>query len=201
MKNFLILTSLLFSFTLSAQVNNAVVEDEGQHTVKSSFEEMLSRSNRYQEFKVVKITSLNQFIVEVQDSLNIIQKKYNQEVADKKNYMAQVETLNDTIATKDSRVANLISQRDNIETAGMNMDKGSFSTAMWIALLTLIGLLIALFLRNKAIASSQKHIRNNLSEMETELATVKKRALEREQELKREVQDYVNKLEAMGPPR
>lgn len=201
MKKFLIIPTLLFCLTFSAQVNNTIAEDEGPHTVKSSFEKMLSRSNRYQDFKVVKITTLNQFIIEVQDSLDVNQKKYNQEVADKKRFMAQVETLNDTIVAKDIHVASLISQRDTIETAGMNMDKGAFSTAMWVALLTLIGLLVALLVRNKAISSSQKHIRNSLSEMEIDLTTVKKKALEREQELKREVQDYVNKIEAMGPPR
>jgi len=200
MKKLLIIPILLLSLSLLAQANNASEED-GPRTIRSSFDKMLSKSNRYQDFKVVKITSLNGFIVEVQDSLDVNQKNYNKEVNAKKQLIAQVATLNDTIASKDTQLASLVSQRDNINTAGMSMDKNSFSTAMWLALIILIGLLVALFLRNKAIASSQKHIRNNLSEAEGELASVKKKALEREQELKREVQDYVNKIEAMGPPR
>jgi hypothetical protein len=200
MKKLLIIPSLLIGLSLLAQANNAS-QDEGPQTIRSSFDKMISKSNRYQDFKVVKITALNTFIAEVQDSLDVNQKKYNKEVNAKKQLIAQVETLNDTIAAKDSQVASLISQRDNINTAGMSMDKNSFSTAMWLALITLIGLLVALFLRNKSIAISQKNIRNNLSEVEGELASVKKKALEREQELKREVQDYVNKIEAMGPPR
>jgi hypothetical protein len=40
-----------------------------------------------------------------------------------------------------------------------------------------------------------------LSDLEEELSSTKKKALEKEQELKREMQDYINQLEALKPPR
>ncbi len=199
MKRLLFIPLILMTTGVFCQTES--IEPEESPSVRKHFDEMLNKSNRYQDFKVIKITKLNQFIAEVQDSLDVNQKKYNQEVRAKKKLIAEVAALNDTIAAKDVRVTNLISQRDNIETVGMSMNKKSFSAAMWFALLCLLGLLVALFLRNKTMASSQKQIRNNLNELESELASVKKKALEREQELKREVQDYINKIEAMGPPR
>jgi peptidoglycan hydrolase CwlO-like protein len=198
MKRLFLFPILLLSITLSSQVTE---ESAGPKTIKSTFDEMLAKSNRYQDFKVVKQIKLNAFIVEVQDSLDVLQKRYQSEVKAKQGLQNEVEKLNATINSRSTEIASLEGQRDSINTLGMDVDKGAFSTAMWVAVLGLLGLLVAVFLRNKSMALSQKAVKANLSDLEDELASTKKKALEREQELKREVQDYVNKIEAMGPPR
>jgi len=190
----------LFLLTISL-VAQEPVEESGPKTIQSSFNEMMAKSNRYQDFKVVKRTKLEAFMREVQDSLNVHQQNFKADAQTKSNLQKEIDKLNGTIIQGESMVSQLEGQRDNIESLGMNFQKGSFATGMWIAVLALLGLLIALFLRNKSIAISQRNVKSSLSEIENELTAVKKKALEREQELKREVQDYVNKIEAMGPPR
>ncbi|NNK81186.1 MAG: hypothetical protein HKO93_06785, partial [Flavobacteriales bacterium] len=176
-------------------------ESEGPKTIKSTFDKMLQESNRYQDFKVVKRGKLDAFIIEVQDSLDVLQERIRSQVKAKSDLESQVSSLNQEIANGKARISELEGQRDSISTLGMEVNKSTFSTFMWIAVLTLLGLLVAVFLRNKSIAMSQKAVKANLSDLEDELSMTKKKALEREQELKREVQDYVNKIEAMGPPR
>lgn len=198
MKRLFLFPILLVTLTLSSQVEE---ETSGPKTIRSTFDEMLAKSNRYQDFKVVKQVKLNAFMAEVQDSLDVLQNKYQGEVKAKKDLQNEVASLNATIDARGGEIADLEGQRDSINTLGMEVDKGAFSTAMWIAVLGLLGLLIAVFLRNKSMALSQKAVKANLSDLEDELTTTKKKALEREQELKREIQDYVNKIEAMGPPR
>lgn len=190
---------LILGTSLQAQVD--AVSPPQPKTIKGKFDAMLARSNRYQDFKVVKITALNNFIVEVQDSLKAGRAQYVSEIQKVNSLNKQVATLQDTISTKDNTISALTEQRDGISTAGMNMDKGTFSTLMWVAVFSLLGLLLLLLFRNKSISSSQKSLKASLAEMDEDLSSTKKRALEREQELKREVQDYINKLEAMGPPR
>lgn len=162
---------------------------------------MLANSNRYQDFKVVKRVALDRFIIEVQDSLDHLESTIAQGLKENTALNQEVSKLNSTIETKDASISSLEGQRDNIESAGMNVDKNTFSTAMWIAVLVLLGLLVAMFLRARAISSSQQTLKANLRNLEEDLSGTKKKALEREQELKREVQDYINKIEAMGPPR
>ena len=198
MKRLFLLPIIMISFGSIAQDAS---EETSAHTIKSSYDDMLDKSNRYQEFKVVKRTRLASFITEVQDSLDVIQKRFQNEVRAKKNLETEVASLNETISAGNNKVSELESQRDSISTLGMDVNKSAFATGMWITVLALLGLLIALFLRNKSMAFSQKAVRANLNDIEDELSVTKKKALEREQELKREVQDYVNKIEAMGPPR
>lgn len=200
MKRLFLIPTLFLSITITAQTE-AQTETNAPKTIRSTFDDMLNKSNRYQDFKVVKRVYLDSFIKEVQDSLDLKDKNYANEIKAKNDALAEVAGLKETIAKGELRITELEGQRDGIETVGMQMDKGTFSTMMWIAVLGLLGLLVALFLRNKSIASSQRGIKNNLNDLEEELSQVKKKALEREQELKREVQDYVNKLEAMGPPK
>jgi len=200
MKHVLTIALLIISFSLMSQVADPATP-EVPKTLRGSFDQMVSTSNNYQEFKVVKRTKLNAFIREVQDSINIVQKDLNAEIKNTRGLRSEVKTLNDTIANKENQILQLSADRDNINTVGMSMNKESFSTAMWVALMALLGLLIVLFFRSKSVSSTLRSTKGSLGEMEAELATVKKKALEREQELKREVQNYVNKIEAMGPPR
>ena len=91
--------------------------------------------------------------------------------------------------------------RDRITSAGMQMEKESFSALMW-GIVIALGLALALVLfKSQSASSGQKDLRHRLTNIEEQLSQTKKKALEREQELKREVQDYVNKLEALKPPR
>ncbi len=200
MKRLLLIPTLLFTIYSGAQSAEQSADSRAK-TIKSTFDEMLANSNRYQDFKVVKRTYLDSFIKEVQDSLDVKDKKFSEEVKSKNAALSQVAELKETISKGEETIVTLEGQRDGIQTLGLQMDKKAFSNLMWFTVFALLGILIALFLRNKSIASNQKGIKANLSELEEELSSTKKKALEREQELKREIQNYVNKIEAMGPPK
>ena len=198
MKRLFLLPLLVFFLQSNAQVET---EEQGPKTIRSTFDDMLNASNRYQDFKVVKRVKLDAFMREVQDSLDVLQKKFNDEAKTTASLESQINQLNATIQERESNIQALEGQRDGISSMGMSFNKKTFSTAMWVAVLALLGLLVVVFLRNKSISMSHKAIKANLRDLEDELTATKKKALEREQELKREIQDYVNKLEAMGPPR
>jgi uncharacterized protein YlxW (UPF0749 family) len=91
--------------------------------------------------------------------------------------------------------------RDSISSAGMTMEKSNFSAMMWSLVILLAAALVFILFRTKAISSTYKTQLKRLNEVEDELGQSKKKFLEREQELKREIQDYVNKLDSMTPPR
>jgi len=198
----ILITTVLLSISLShaAQDSPAAVNSE-THTVRTSFDEMLRQSNMYQDFKVIKRTRLDEFILEVSDSLKAADVQLQTEVRAKQNYQSQVGKLQTELEESRKAITQAEKGKDSIISAGMSMDKKSFSTLMWSLVIGLGALLTIVLIRSRSASSGQKELRHRLTEVEEYLNSSKKKALEREQELKREIQDYVNRLEALKPPR
>jgi len=198
----ILITTVLLSISLShaAQDSPAAVNSE-THTVRTSFDEMLRQSNMYQDFKVIKRTRLDEFILEVSDSLKAADVQLQTEVRAKQNYQSQVGKLQTELEESRKAITQAEKGKDSIISAGMSMDKNSFSTLMWSLVIGLGALLTIVLIRSRSASSGQKELRHRLTEVEEYLNSSKKKALEREQELKREIQDYVNRLEALKPPR
>jgi len=198
----ILITTVLLSISLShaAQDSPAAVTSE-THTVRTSFDEMLRQSNMYQDFKVIKRTRLDEFILEVSDSLKAADVQLQTEVRAKQNYQSQVGKLQTELEESRKAITQAEKGKDSIISAGMSMDKKSFSTLMWSLVIGLGALLTIVLIRSRSASSGQKELRHRLTEVEEYLNSSKKKALEREQELKREIQDYVNRLEALKPPR
>lgn len=190
----------LSTFSSQAQDDTTAAATE-VHTIQSTFDNIIKESNKYQDFKVVQIRKLDAFIKEVNDSLNLAKVHLAQEAKVKGEAQDQVLKLRKDLEKAQAQVTQAENARDRITSAGMQMEKESFSALMW-GIVIALGLALALVLfKSQSASSGQKDLRHRLTNIEEQLSQTKKKALEREQELKREVQDYVNKLEALKPPR
>ena len=174
---------------------------EYPNTLRGNFDKMLKESNRYQDFKVVKRVKLDAFIRQVEDTLALRADEMTREVKAAEELRVQLASLREEKATLETEVGRLNDEKDGIQTLGMSMDKGSFATMMWFLVIAFAGIGVFLVLRLKTNSSAQSRIKKHLSDLEEELSSTKKKALEKEQELKREMQDYINQLEALKPPR
>ena len=171
------------------------------HTIRSAFDNMINESNNYQDFKVVKRRKLDSFIQEVSDSLKLADERLAVESKAKNTALEEVLKLQSELEKSRSEVAQAQENRDTITSAGMQMGKESFSALMWGLVIGLAAALLFVLFRNRSASSDTKDLRHRLGDIEEQLAQTKKKSLEREQELKREVQDYVNRLDALKPPR
>jgi hypothetical protein len=190
----------LSTFSSQAQDDTTAAATE-VHTIQSTFDNIIKESNNYQDFKVVQRRKLDAFIKEVNDSLNLAKVHLAQEAKVKGEAQDQVLKLRKDLEKAQAQVTQAENARDRITSAGMQMEKESFSALMW-GIVIALGLALALVLfKSQSASSGQKDLRHRLTNIEEQLSQTKKKALEREQELKREVQDYVNKLEALKPPR
>jgi uncharacterized protein YlxW (UPF0749 family) len=190
----------LSTFSSQAQDDTTAAATE-VHTIQSTFDNIIKESNKYQDYKVVQRRKLDAFIKEVNDSLNLAKVHLAQEAKVKGEAQDQVLKLRKDLEKAQAQVTQAENARDRITSAGMQMEKESFSALMW-GIVIALGLALALVLfKSQSASSGQKDLRHRLTNIEEQLSQTKKKALEREQELKREVQDYVNKLEALKPPR
>lgn len=193
---YLLITAVLLtcSFTTFSQNNteeNELSLDKG--SIDNQFEYVITRSNNYQDFKVVKKTWLYTLKAHTIDSLKAVHK----DLADTKilvdTQAKEISDLKSSLESTQTNLENTRSEKDNIGLFGAQMSKGSYKTIMWLiiaSLLALLGLFIYKFNNSNAVTRQAK---KNLADIEEEFEEHRKTAVEREQKVRRQLQDEINK--------
>jgi septal ring factor EnvC (AmiA/AmiB activator) len=194
-KHLLVTTVLLAcSFTTFSQ-NNTDEEELSLETgtIDNQFEYVIRRSNNYQDFKVVKKTWLATLKKHTIDSLKAVHK----DLADTKilveTQAKEISDLKSSLEDTQANLENTRNEKDNITLFGMQMSKGSYKTIMWFivaCLLVLLGIFIYKFKNSNDVTRLAK---KNLADIEEEFEEHRKTAVEREQKVRRQLQDEINK--------
>lgn len=162
-------------------------------SLQKQFDEMLRVSNRFQAFKVVKQDFLNAFIVNVNDSISA----YTGEIkALKETITTQDQRINEqavTIEAKDVEILALNEEKDGISLLGISLSKATYSLIMWSAIIGLLALLLLALARMRVAVSASNESGALNTKLTDELEKARKRRLEVEQNLRRELQDEINK--------
>jgi F0F1-type ATP synthase membrane subunit b/b' len=193
-KHLLLAITLCFSVLASAQnvAKNANLKlKEG--SISEQFEFILKNSNKYKNYKVVKRTWIEKLQKNVADSINAIQKDLTAEVVKVATQQTEIEKLKADFAAVNQKITDLNTEKDSISLLGLQLSKGSYQTLMW----GIIGVLAVLWLffayKFKSSNSITKEANTKLAETEQEFEEHRKRALEREQQVRRKLQDEINK--------
>jgi preprotein translocase subunit SecF len=186
--NILIFTTILLSITSFAQ--ETVVEDI---SINGQFETILRISTNYKGYKVInkeKFLQLKQNVLDsIKTSQNLVTKKNRLLKVDKQTIKRTQDLLNKTQLELSATVL----KADSISFLGMQLSKVSYNIILWTLILSLISALIyviLIFLKNNI---HTKEAKNNLLIVEKELEKNIKNAIDREQKLRRKLQDEVNK--------
>ena len=184
----LIFTTILLSITSFAQ--ETVVEDI---SINGQFETILRISTNYKGYKVInkeKFFQLQQNVLDsIKTSQNLVTTKNRLLKADKQTIQRTQDLLNKTQLELSATVL----KADSISFLGMQLSKVSYNIILWALILSLISALIyviLIFLKNNI---HTKEAKNNLLIVEKELEKNIKNAIDREQKLRRKLQDEVNK--------
>lgn len=162
-------------------------------TIENQFDYIIDKSNKYQEYKVVKRVWLDRLKKAVDDSLNIVKK----ELIDTKSVLAEKEseiiTLKNTLETTNKDVTSLNNEKDSMNFMGVLISKQTYNTILWSIIgILLIGFILYIFRFNRS-NSITTETQNKFDELETEYENHRQRSLEREQQLRRKLQDEINK--------
>ena len=195
-----VIVCALLASNLSAQ-EKEVEGSLNSGTLEQQFNYMLAKSNRYKDFKVIKQTYLHTYWSHVADTL----KNLHSEISSNQSTIAmqsnEIAELKGQLSNKIESLTNVEEERDSISFLGADMDKGIYKKIMWSIAFGLLALLILTFIRFKSSKSITKSTKLKLSEIEEEFDGHKRRALEKEQQLKRELQNEINKADSHNPPR
>ncbi|MEZ4874718.1 MAG: tRNA (guanine-N1)-methyltransferase [Flavobacteriaceae bacterium] len=181
--------SILLFFIL---VGNGYLHAQ-DHSLEDQFTDVIDKSNRYEDYKVVKIYKLNELRKNVIDSIAKLENEVDQLQATVSTKQSSIDSLTQKITTTAEALALSQKKEDGISFFGSIIKKSTYQTIMW----SIIGLLIltALFFLYKFKNSNAitREANKKLMDTETEYEDHRRMALEREQQLRRKLQDEINK--------
>lgn len=187
-----VLTVSVRSFAQSDVVVTEVVKDLTNGTVEEQLDYVESKSNNFQEFKVIKKTWYTTLKRNVNDSIEILEKEIAilrsnlsvEQATTKENY-AKI------TASQDSLTEALAAQND-MKWIGISMEKPLYRLVMWGIVGILSFILVITLIRFKSNNARTKQAKEDIESLQLEFEEHRKAALLREQKLRRELQDEVN---------
>ncbi|NRD23381.1 tRNA (guanine-N1)-methyltransferase [Winogradskyella litoriviva] len=197
---FLTKVSVILLVTFSLQTIKAQTETETEEklslnsgTIDNQFEYLIRKSGKYQEYKVVKRTWLYTLKSHVADTLKAVHKDLSDTQAVVKKQADEIESLKSNLANTETTLNATNEEKDNISLFGIQTSKASYKVLMWSIIGALFALLLLFIYKFKGSNSSTREAKRKLEEVEIEFEDHRRTALEREQKVRRQLQDELNK--------
>ena len=192
MKTHLLLTLTLF-FILSNLQGQTTKKFNDSGSVENQFENLIKNSNKYQDYKVVKLNWLLKLKSNINDSIIASKEEILNATNTINNQKQIIDSLNTSLSTSKNEITTLKTQISTISFLGIDFEKGLFKTIMLSIIGGLVLFLLFFISKFKQSISITKQTKSNLKEVEDEYEEHRKKALEREQKVMRTLQDELNK--------
>ena len=192
---------LFISITVLAQdnENQETKASLNSGTIESQFEYLYKKSHKWtdprtgQQYRTIKINNLFLFRNNVYDSLKQASQKFAISQSTIDIQKTRIDSLKVQLGTTSDSLTAVTKEKDSIKLFGMQLSKTGYNSILWTiiaALTALLAFFISKFKRSNAITIEAN---KNKAEIEKEYDEHKQRSLEREQLLRRELQDELNK--------
>ena len=200
---FLTKLTLFVLVTLSFQTISAQTAEQDEEklslnsgSIDNQFEFVIRRSNSWKEYKTVKKTWLYTLKAHTLDSLKAVHK----DLADTRDVVdqqaAEISNLKNNLSQTQETLSATNEEKDNISLLGIPMSKSSYKLLMWSIIAGLFLLLLFFIYKFKGSNSLTREAKLKLDETELEFEEHRRSALEREQKVRRQLQDELNKNKA-----
>lgn len=162
-------------------------------SVSNQFDYLMKKSNNYQEFKVVKTNWLIKLKSNVTDTLQASKKELSSTYSTINTQNNSIDSLNVALNTSKNSNTELSTQIESISLFGIQLQKSVFKGIMFAIIGLLAVLLIVFISKFKQSNTITVQTRKDLKELDEEFESHRKVALEREQKVRRQLQDELNK--------
>ncbi|MDM1066139.1 hypothetical protein HXZ88_10970 [Myroides odoratimimus] len=187
MKKAIILSATLLTFALSSY------SQSDTNTIEHQFNTLISQSNNWQNYKVVEKNKLQQVQQNVKDSINNLQTTIRENKNSLIEQKKSIDSLSNQLQVLQENLTIAIDKENNLDFIGISTHKSTFKTIVWSIILILLLVLGILFIQFKKSFTNTKDATRKQIEAESELEEYKRSSLEREQKIRRQLQDEINK--------
>ncbi|MDX1364808.1 hypothetical protein [Arenibacter latericius] len=194
---FIVMALLSFNINLAQEDDEEVVLSLDGGPISSQFEYITVKSGPWRadgvRYRVVKEANLDKLRQNVLDSINEFSKRATQLHSTIAGHEETIGSLNQQLEETTNNLASVTEEKDSMSFLGLLIEKSTYNVILW----TIIGSLLLLLLffiykfRNSNILTQEA--KQSLSEVEKEYEDHRRRALEREQKISRQLQDEINK--------
>jgi hypothetical protein len=197
MKKLLCLVIVSLPFVLSAQPAAKAIEKDSS-TLKDRYQIMKTNSQTYGDYKVIKEFILDGFW---KIALDTIAKK-DAQLADARqkvnSLQTELATSQQLLAQQQASVEGITFDSEHISVLGVHFGKGMFLVITLVIVGGLITIIIGVTARLKMLQASVKDKAQVADSLTHEFEEYKRKALERQTKLSRELQNERNKLVELG---
>jgi hypothetical protein len=177
--------------TIAQEANAKPTLDKG--SIESSFTYVIRNAGDYEDSKIVKSWWLWRLRSYVLDSLKIYRDSINyvQNLVETRDH--QIDSLKRDLKELNSSLSAAVKDRDSLSFMGIGMKKLAYNTIMWLLAAVLFTALVMVFLLYKRSNVVTVKMKDTLAETKEEFEAHRKKALEREQKIAREMYDEIIK--------
>jgi peptidoglycan hydrolase CwlO-like protein len=199
-------TAICLVFSISAQTPSTQSKPEvatpaqapTSNTLSNQFNYLKDKSNTYSEYKVIKITNLNQFWKNINDSLYVVKSKYKNSLKEIQKQNEEIKNFKQEVEKRDKSLASGEYEKAHINVLGIDFKKESYIYLSW----SIIGGLILVILIGYFRYNSSQRIASNKTKdfdaLNAELNDFKQKSREKELKMGRELQTERNKVEELN---
>ncbi len=164
-----------------------------ENDLENQFNEVLKKSNNYQEYKVIKKVEINALKKNVLDTVSALELNIASSSIEIEEQKSTISNLNNELETTKNKLTVSKEKEEGIELLGVLTNKSTYNTFAFSLIGILLFTIFILFYKFKNSNSVTKSTLTKISETEEELDTFRQKSIEREQQLRRKLQDEINK--------
>ena len=193
--------------TLHAQTEPSDEEEDelsiNNSTIDNQFEYVLRKSGNFKgtNGQMYEAVNKNMFLTlkaHTIDSLKTIRKDLSDTEAIVNTQAKEINELKTNLASTQNTLDATNKEKNNMSLLGLQMSKSSYNVLMWSVIAGLLALLLFFIYKFKNSNAVTKEAKKNLAEIEEEFDEHRRTALEREQKVRRQLQDEINKQKGIG---
>lgn len=162
-------------------------------TIDSQFIYLNQISRTQDDFKLIRRVNLETVRKNVADSLRELRNDINESGTTIRSQQSQIAALTDSLESTREQLRVSESQQDRVSLLGISLNKSTVSV-LFVSIVSVLGLLLAFYIyRFNHGHVLTREARKSYDDLHEEFETHRKKALEREQKLKRQLQDEINR--------
>ena len=183
---------LIFCLLMSVNIFSQKTKNDTL-SLSKQFEQVYRRSSSYKDFKVIRKSTFQNLKKNTLDSIKIINEKLKIESQKNTRLEQEIRSVAKIRLEQNLELSEAILEKNTISFVGLKLKKNTFKIIIWSIFFMFIIIICYLAYKLKDGVRITSQAKKELTRVEEEFNSYKKKSLVRDQKLRRQLQDEINK--------
>ncbi|MGB0882516.1 MAG: hypothetical protein ACPGSO_06150 [Vicingaceae bacterium] len=192
-KTILFAILLIISAITFAQKNNVKQPELDTGTIEAQFDYIINKSTKFRDFQLIRKPSILKVKAHALDSIRTVRKDLTTANITIQGHQTKIKELGQKVNTLKDEVTTISKDVDSISFIGIQLSKTNYNMLVWSLIVILLLAAIVFFSMFKKSNIDTKSAQANVDKLESDFEAFRKKAMLKEQEIMRKLQDELNK--------